>query len=121
MSTRGHTPRRLTVLLRREGWKVNAKRIYRRYAQEQLLVRTKQRRKMARRQRLEQHRHPGEAVEQRRADPGLLKETASKIERNDCRSPRALVQVITTTIRPPATLVLWDQMYPRHSECRPSS
>ena len=42
--------RRLTVLLRREGWKVNAKRIYRLYT-EQLIVRTKQRRKMARRQR----------------------------------------------------------------------
>ncbi len=43
--------RRLTVLLRREGWKVNAKRIYRLYTEEQLIVRTKQRRKMARRQR----------------------------------------------------------------------
>ena len=40
--------RRLTVLLRREGWKVNAKRIYRLYSEEQLIVRTKQRRKMAR-------------------------------------------------------------------------
>ena len=44
--------RRLTVLLRREGWKVNAKRIYRLYAEEQLIVRTKQRRKIGRRQRL---------------------------------------------------------------------
>ena len=43
--------RRLTVLLRREGWKVNAKRIYRLYSEEHLIVRTKQRRKMARRQR----------------------------------------------------------------------
>ena len=43
--------RRLTVLLRREGWKVNAKRIYRLYTEEQLMVRTKQRRKNARRQR----------------------------------------------------------------------
>jgi putative transposase len=43
--------RRLTVLLRREGWKVNAKRIYRLYSEEQLIVRTKLRRKMARRQR----------------------------------------------------------------------
>src|SRR5437016_2514104 len=34
--------RRLTVLLRREGWKVNAKRIYRLYTEEQLIVRTKQ-------------------------------------------------------------------------------
>jgi hypothetical protein len=44
--------RRLTVLLRREGWKVNAKRIYRLYAAEQLIVRTKQRKKIGRRQRL---------------------------------------------------------------------
>ena len=43
--------RRLTVLLRREGWKVNAKRIYRLYTEEQLIVRTKQRRKITRRQR----------------------------------------------------------------------
>ena len=43
--------RRLTVLLRREGWHVNAKRIYRLYRDEGLIVRTKQRRKMARRQR----------------------------------------------------------------------
>jgi putative transposase len=43
--------RRLTVLLRREGWKVNAKRIYRLYTAEQLIVRTKLRRKIARRQR----------------------------------------------------------------------
>jgi putative transposase len=40
---------RLTVLLRREGWHVNAKRIYRLYREEELIVRTKQRRKMARR------------------------------------------------------------------------
>jgi putative transposase len=44
--------RRLTVMLRREGWKVNAKRIYRLYAEEQLIVRTKQRKKIGRRQRL---------------------------------------------------------------------
>jgi putative transposase len=44
--------RRLTVLLRREGWKVNAKRIYRLYAEEGMLVRTKQRKKIARRQRI---------------------------------------------------------------------
>ena len=43
--------RRLTVLLRREGWKVNAKGIYRLYTEEQLIVRTKQRRKITRRQR----------------------------------------------------------------------
>ncbi len=44
--------RRLTVLLRREGWKVNAKRIYRLYREERLIVRTKQRRKIGRRQRV---------------------------------------------------------------------
>jgi putative transposase len=44
--------RRLTVLLRREGWRVNAKRIYRLYRDEELIVRTKQRRKLARRQRV---------------------------------------------------------------------
>lgn len=44
--------RRLTVLLRREGWLVNAKRIYRLYREEELIVRTKQRRKMARRLRV---------------------------------------------------------------------
>ena len=35
--------RRLTVLLRREGWTVNAERIYQLYTEEQLIVRTKQR------------------------------------------------------------------------------
>jgi putative transposase len=39
------------VLLRREGWQVNAKRIYWLYRDEGLIVRTKQRRKMARQQR----------------------------------------------------------------------
>jgi hypothetical protein len=43
--------RRLTVLLRREGWHVNAMRIYRLYAEEGLIVRAKQRRKIAHRQR----------------------------------------------------------------------
>jgi putative transposase len=37
--------RRLTVLLRREEWKVNAKRVYRLYRTEQLQVQTKKRRK----------------------------------------------------------------------------
>ncbi len=46
--------RRLTVLLRREGWLVNAKRIYRLYSEEGLTVRTKQRRKAASRQRVPQ-------------------------------------------------------------------
>jgi putative transposase len=44
--------RRLTVLLRREGWKVNAKGIYRLYRQEQLIVCTQQWRKIARRRRV---------------------------------------------------------------------
>src|SRR5262249_11180697 len=35
------------ILLRREGWKVNAKRVYRLYLQENLGVRTKARRKRA--------------------------------------------------------------------------
>jgi putative transposase len=39
--------RRLTVLLKREGWPVNAKRIYRLYTEEGLTVRTKQRKKAA--------------------------------------------------------------------------
>ncbi len=38
---------RLTVLFRREGWHVNAKRIYRPYTEEGLIVHTKQRRKIA--------------------------------------------------------------------------
>jgi putative transposase len=41
--------RRLTILLQREGWQVNAKRVYRLYAQEGLTVRTKVRKKIARR------------------------------------------------------------------------
>ncbi len=41
--------RRLTVLLRREGWTVNAKRIYRLYTEDGLAVRTKVRKKIARR------------------------------------------------------------------------
>lgn len=44
--------RRLTVLLRREGWTVNAKRIYRLYTEDGLAVRTKVRRRIARRQRV---------------------------------------------------------------------
>jgi PadR family transcriptional regulator PadR len=36
--------RRLTVLLKREGWQVNAKRIYRLYLEEGLIVRTQKRR-----------------------------------------------------------------------------
>ena len=41
--------RRLTILLRREGWRVNAKRVYRLYTQEGLAVRTKVRKKIVRR------------------------------------------------------------------------
>ena len=33
--------RRLTVMLRREGWRVNPKRIYRLYSEDGLTVRTK--------------------------------------------------------------------------------
>ena len=46
--------RRLTVLLRREGWMVNAKRIYRLYDQENLKVRSVERKKISRRQRVPQ-------------------------------------------------------------------
>jgi putative transposase len=44
--------RRLTVLLRCEGWEVNAKRIYRIYLEEGLIVRTQKRRERAQRQRV---------------------------------------------------------------------
>jgi putative transposase len=44
--------RRLTVMLNREGWKVNAKRIYRLYTEEGLIVRTKRRKERAQRQRV---------------------------------------------------------------------
>ena len=44
--------RRLTVLLRREGWEVNAERIYRLYVEEGLIVRTQKRRERAQRQRV---------------------------------------------------------------------
>jgi putative transposase len=43
--------RRLTVLLKREGWPVNAKRIYRLYKEDGLVVRTRRRTKAAQRQR----------------------------------------------------------------------
>lgn len=39
--------RRLLVLLRREGWKVNHKRVHRLYAQEGLIVRIRRRKKLA--------------------------------------------------------------------------
>jgi putative transposase len=41
--------RRLTVILRREGWRVNPKRIYRLYTEDGLTVRTKLRKKLVRR------------------------------------------------------------------------
>jgi putative transposase len=44
--------RRLTVLLKREGWEVNAKRIYRIYTEEGLIVRTRKRKERAQRQRV---------------------------------------------------------------------
>ena len=44
--------RRLTVMLRREGWRVNPKRIYRLYTEDGLTVRTKVRKKLARRSRV---------------------------------------------------------------------
>jgi len=44
--------RRLTVLLQRDGWPVNHKRVYRIYGEEGLLVRTKRRKKRAARRRL---------------------------------------------------------------------
>jgi putative transposase len=39
--------RRLTILLRREGWQVNSKRVYRIYREEGLKVRVKRRKKLA--------------------------------------------------------------------------
>jgi putative transposase len=48
--------RRLTVLLRREGWQVNAKRVYRLYDEENLKVRSVERKKISRRQRIPQGR-----------------------------------------------------------------
>jgi putative transposase len=44
--------RRLTVMLRREGWAVNAKRIYRLYTEDGLAVLTRVRKKIARRARV---------------------------------------------------------------------
>jgi putative transposase len=44
--------RRLTLLLRREGWRINAKRVYRIYREEGLAVRTKVRKKRAAQPRL---------------------------------------------------------------------
>lgn len=46
--------RRLTVMLKRECWEVDTKRIYRLYTEEGLIVRTKRRKERAQRQRLAQ-------------------------------------------------------------------
>lgn len=46
--------RRLTVLLRREGWEINPKRVYRLYDEENLKVRSVERKKISRRQRVPQ-------------------------------------------------------------------
>jgi putative transposase len=46
----GYRP--LTVMLGREGWRVNAKRIHRLYSEDGLAVRTKVRKKIARRMRV---------------------------------------------------------------------
>jgi putative transposase len=51
--------RRLTVLLRREGWLVNAKRVYRLYDEEGLKVRSVERKKIGRRQRVAQGQATG--------------------------------------------------------------
>jgi putative transposase len=51
--------RRLTVLLRREGWKISAKRVYRLYDEENLKVRSTERKKIARRQRVPQAQASG--------------------------------------------------------------
>jgi putative transposase len=51
--------RRLTVLLRREGWQVNAKRVYRLYDDENLKVRSVERKKIGRRQRVPQGQASG--------------------------------------------------------------
>jgi putative transposase len=44
------------VLLKRQGWEVNAKRSYRIYTEEGLIVRTQKRRERAQRQRVRQGR-----------------------------------------------------------------
>ena len=54
--------RRIHVLLRREGWQVNHKKVYRIYREEDLAVRTKPRKKLANRPRvpLERASEPNE-------------------------------------------------------------
>lgn len=72
--------RRLTVLLKREGWEVNAKRIYRIYTEEGLIVRTKKRKERAQRQRVAQgsairpnHKWSMDFVAQRLSDGGWIR------------------------------------------------
>ena len=60
--------RRLTVLLRREGWQVNAKRIYWLYTDEGLTVRTQHRTKAAGRACVPQ---PGATAPNQRLEYGL--------------------------------------------------
>ncbi len=50
--------RRLTVLLRREGWIVNPTQVYRLYTEGGLTVRTKTRKKIARRAQVRAHERP---------------------------------------------------------------
>jgi putative transposase len=71
--------RRLTVMLKREGWEVNAKRIYRLYTEEGLIVRTQKRKERAQRQRVAQGLASGpnqrwsmDFVAQRLADAGSV-------------------------------------------------
>ena len=49
----------MTVLLKREGWEVNAKRVYRLYDEENLKVRSVERKKIGRRQRVPQAQAAG--------------------------------------------------------------
>ncbi len=77
--------RRLTVLLRREGWSVNAKRIYRLYSEEGLTVRTKHRTKAAGRARVPQ---PGATAPNQRWSMDFMSERVA-----DGRSFRILTVV----------------------------
>ncbi len=77
--------RRLTVLLRREGWSVNAKRIYRLYSEKGLTVRTKHRTKAAGRARVPQ---PGATAPNQRWSMDFMSERVA-----DGRSFRILTVV----------------------------